>query len=480
MAANAELRWPRRALGGAAALAAGDWSGWGELLPLREALDGSGDLHLPVCLPPGKYHCSFLVDGEWRLRPDVDAAHAPDGRFANVLQAAPAPAFRIFYATGWADAALRVRPLDAAGAPAGAWRDVPLAATPSRGAPGGGRWVAAAVDAAAAPGAPAPAALEFVPFSAAAGGEDRPAGGGAYLAPHPGGYKLAAGALRPFVRAAAPPAMLVADLDGTLVGEGPAAAAALAEFRDYWEGSAALAGCALAYNTGRSLGQFQGLLESLGGLLPVPDALVTAVGTKVFLLDREGGTRGTASGGAWREDAGWARALDTGWDLGAARAAAKAAVDAAPGDVHWLDDGSEHPHRVALAAKAAAAPAVAAGLEAAAAAAGLRFQTIISGVGEYRYVDCVAARAGKRAALEYVAALFGVPSERTLAAGDSGNDALMLGGTCAGVLVGNAQPELVAWALARADAQGAPPRLVLADAPLGRGVLEGLMRHGLY
>jgi hypothetical protein len=56
----------------------------------------------------------------------------------------------------------------------------------------------------------------------------------------------------------------------------------------------------------------------------------------------------------------------------------------------------------------------------------------------------------------------------------------MLGGTCAGVLVGNAQPELVAWALARADAQGAPPRLVLADAPLGRGVLEGLMRHGLY
>ncbi len=73
-----------------------------------------------------------------------------------------------------------------------------------------------------------------------------------------------------------------------------------------------------------------------------------------------------------------------------------------------------------------------------------------------------------------------MPAERTLAAGDSGNDALMLGGTCAGVLVGNAQPELVAWALARADAQGAPPRLVLADAPLGRGVLEGLMRHGLY
>ncbi len=43
-------------------------------------------------------------------------------------------------------------------------------------------------------------------------------------------------------------------------------------------------------------------------------------------------------------------------------------------------------------------------------------------------MDCVAARAGKLQALERVRALFGVPRERCVAAGDSGNDILMLEG----------------------------------------------------
>jgi hypothetical protein len=66
----------------------------------------------------------------------------------------------------------------------------------------------------------------------------------------------------------------------------------------------------------RSLGQFLGLLEWKGGALPLPDVLITAVGTKIWRLDTQGGTRGTASGAAWQEDQQWARALDEGWDLG--------------------------------------------------------------------------------------------------------------------------------------------------------------------
>ena len=54
---------------------------------------------------------------------------------------------------------------------------------------------------------------------------------------------------------------------------------------------------------------------------------------------------------------------------------------------------------------------------------------IVSGVGDYRYVDCVAIRAGKQEALEYTRALFNVPLSRCMAAGDSGNDILMLEGT---------------------------------------------------
>ena len=141
----------------------------------------------------------------------------------------------------------------------------------------------------------------------------------------------------------------MSDLDGTLVGEGPEADAKTAEFGRSWEDSAALVGSVLVYNTGRSQGQFEGLLKDKNGALPLPDALITAVGTKIFLLNREGGTRGTASGLEWHEDLQWSTVLDENWDLKVAREAGAAAVAAAPeGSAHWLDDGSEHPHRIAL------------------------------------------------------------------------------------------------------------------------------------
>ena len=53
---------------------------------------------------------------------------------------------------------------------------------------------------------------------------------------------------------------------------------------------------------------------------------------------------------------------------------------------------------------------------------------IVSGVGDYRYVDCVAIKAGKQEALEYIRALFNIPMSHCMAAGDSGNDILMLEG----------------------------------------------------
>jgi hydroxymethylpyrimidine pyrophosphatase-like HAD family hydrolase len=63
-----------------------------------------------------------------------------------------------------------------------------------------------------------------------------------------------------------------------------------------------------------------------------------------------------------------------------------------------------------------------------------------------------------------------------VAAGDSGNDILMLEGGNKGIVVGNSQPELVSWVL-RQPQSG---RLVVTEAPMARGILEGLARHGLY
>ena len=58
----------------------------------------------------------------------------------------------------------------------------------------------------------------------------------------------------------------------------------------------------------------------------------------------------------------------------------------------------------------------------------LQVQVIVSGTGDWRYVDCVSAQGGKLAALEHVRRLFNVPRSRAVAAGDSGNDILMLAG----------------------------------------------------
>ena len=58
----------------------------------------------------------------------------------------------------------------------------------------------------------------------------------------------------------------------------------------------------------------------------------------------------------------------------------------------------------------------------------VQVRVIVSGSGGWRYVDCVAMRAGKQEALEYIRAMFNIPLSHCMAAGDSGNDTLMLEG----------------------------------------------------
>ena len=144
-------------------MVAGDWSGWGELLPL--SFDPVTDVHSLRCsLPPGTYAYQFLVNDEWRLRPDVDAAHTIDGHFANIVKVTLPQTFRIFYSTGWTgEVSLKVRGLDAEGVPlTDDWTEVEMHNTASRSHldSTGRQWKAAKV---AACGVNAPAALEFIP-----------------------------------------------------------------------------------------------------------------------------------------------------------------------------------------------------------------------------------------------------------------------------------------------------------------------------
>lgn len=175
-------------------------------------------------------------------------------------------------------------------------------------------------------------------------------------------------------------------------------------------------------------------------------------------------------------DAGWARILDADWSLDAARAA----IDScASSGCHWLDRGEEHPHRLALSVPADEAAALACAVVDAVEGRGFRAQAILSGIGDRRYLDVLSVHGGKRSAMDYVRRVFAVARDRVVAAGDSGNDVLMLDGDGPGVVVGNAQPALVEWATER-DQRQARGRVVLTEAPLARGVLEGLARHGFF
>jgi sucrose-6F-phosphate phosphohydrolase len=489
---SARFSWPTQLLGGKHVAVIGEWSSWeGEALELHLvetqisafAKTTAISHELACCLPPGEYAYQFLVDGKVKTNPG-EASKTLTSRGTekvNVKKVPQAPAVRMYYSTGWNSPKLRARWVGEHGEK-GAWKEVALHHTTARGGDDGGVcWKYAVVDFIPEDSTQSfePKELEFYPFDAESKKEDHPSAGGNYFCSFPGGYKLKSGVVRPFNQSIAPPMMLVSDIDGTLVSheENDVTIASTGRFAKYWEDRAALTGSFLVFNTGRSFGQVLGLLEHMKGTLPIPDAIITAVGTKIFLLDREKGHRGTSSGSHWHEDVQWAKSLDHGWDLNKARIAASEVIAELSGEqIAWLDDGTEHPHRVALSVHVNAVDLAMHLLKEKLDAHGMNFKLIISGTMEWRYLDCVSGNAGKHAALEHLRSMYGIAVDRCVAAGDSGNDILMLEGANPAIVVGNAQAALMEWAV-RQPQDG---RVVVADAEVADGVLEGLARLNLY
>lgn len=478
VAASAQFIWAA-GWGGKEVLVTGSFAGWSELIPLTYDA-GQHQFHVACSLTPGVYSYQFLVDGRWVTSPDAPIAKDDAGHLCNTMEVRVPPAFHIFYATGWQHPVLHYCAHSSGQPPLEGWQTAVMSQTSSRARPAGGLWNTAIVP---VPQDMAPSAcmLDFHisgETPAGASGVDRPGGSGSYACQVHGGFKLQKGRMLPFPRAQDAPLMVVSDLDGTMVGESPAADAATAQFCEYWENTAALAGGVLVYNTGRSLGQFQELLASKAAMLALPNALITAVGTKVFILqDRHAGGEVQPAEHEWVEDLQWAARLSQGWHLPSVREVANQVIAECGGEggAHWLDSGTEHPHRIALSVQASCVPSAVAGLQQGCHARGLQVQVIVSGIGDWRYVDCVSNQGGKLQALEYVRSLFNIPRSHCVSAGDSGNDILMLQGSNPGIIVGNSQPELLDW-LATQPQDG---RLQLTDAPFAHGILEGLARHGL-
>lgn len=445
----------------------GSFVGWQELLPLQACSDGVHRVN--CCLPPGKHHIQFLVDGSWFLNPELPTEADESGRQCNTIVTEVAESFQIFYMSSWLRPTLQSRLLDKDGRALEDWQTTPFERSQSRQAP----WQSSRVDATRAGAAnPAECRLEFT-LEGPSGELDCLPGGKPYIVYAPGAYKLEMGVIKPFPQACAPPFMLVSDVDGTMIDETAEADAAAADFQRYWESVASLCSSVLVYNTGRSIGQLTGLLEYKRHCMTVPDVVITAVGTKIFMLNRKV-TRQAAETDAWEEDLSYSALLDRDWDLRAVRMAAQRCISER---CAWLDDGSEHPHRIVLSVQAGHVREVAERVRADVEAAGARVQVVVSGMGEWRYVDILSVHGGKMAAVEYVRRVFGIPRDRVVTAGDSGNDILMLEGENPAIVVGNAQPALLEWIVKQEQLSR---RVILADKALAHGILEGLARHGLY
>ncbi|MFQ3612971.1 MAG: sucrose-phosphate phosphatase [Cyanobacteriota bacterium] len=245
--------------------------------------------------------------------------------------------------------------------------------------------------------------------------------------------------------------LLVTDLDYTLVGD----PSALQDLNPKLEQLRAQTGLKLVYATGRSWYLYQELLQEYP-LLP-PDALILSVGTAVHYQ------------GLPEPDPNWTNHLSQGWDREAVAEVAAQFPELRPQPAseqgsfklsYWLDAGR--------------AEWVIAQLSRELAQRGLAVNPVYS---SGRDLDLLPLAGNKGSALRYLQQEWGIPGEQTLACGDSGNDQLLLqaaiesGGY--GVVVGNAQPELLDW-----YRKNPTPHCLLAAATCAGGILEGLQHFG--
>jgi sucrose-phosphate synthase len=236
--------------------------------------------------------------------------------------------------------------------------------------------------------------------------------------------------------------LIVCDIDNTLTGD----RGALSNFLDWL--AFHRGDVAFGIATGRVL---KSTLQALKEWeIPQPDVLITAVGSELFY-----------GRGRMVEDAGWRRLIDRHWNLEKIRETLRSV----PG-LRIQPRADQRPYKLSYFIDPAKAPSIKA-IRKRLRDAGLEANVIYS---HEAYLDLLPARASKGGALRYLAHRWGLPLERVVVAGDSGNDAEMLTSGACGVVVGNHSPEL-------AKLRGRPG-VYFAEADNARGILEGIAHFG--
>ncbi len=243
------------------------------------------------------------------------------------------------------------------------------------------------------------------------------------------------------------PFLFVTDLDNTLVGDDEA----LAELNRQLSQHRQEHGTKIVYATGRSPTLYR-QLQTEKHLLE-PDALIAAVGTEIYL------------NGSDTPDPAWSEKLSQGWDRDLV-----VATTADFADLVAQPDSEQRPFKVSFFLTEAIALEVLPQLESLL-QANLDIKLIYS---TGQDLDILPRHSDKGLAMQFLRQQWGIQPEQTVVCGDSGNDlALFSVGEERGIIVGNAQPELLKWHNLNPSAYH-----YLANASCAGGILEGLNHFG--
>ncbi len=234
--------------------------------------------------------------------------------------------------------------------------------------------------------------------------------------------------------------ILVSDIDNTLIGDKNALRQLLRMLKDAGER------VAFGVATGRSVELTLAALEEWK--IPTPQLLITSVGSDIHY------------GPHLVQDKAWERHIHYRWRPDALRRAMKKLPGLKPQPSKGQGD-----FKVSYDVDPKKMPAVEEIVRQ------LRRQRLHARViySHQAYLDLLPIRASKGMALRYFATKWGIPLDRCLVAGDSGNDEEMLTGNTLAVVVGNHDPEL--------ERLRGEPFVYFARGRYARGIIEGIEHY---
>ncbi|MDZ8117660.1 HAD-IIB family hydrolase [Pontiella agarivorans] len=235
---------------------------------------------------------------------------------------------------------------------------------------------------------------------------------------------------------------LITDIDNTLIGDDNSR---LPELIDFLRNCHGRIGFGIA--TGRTIESATEILAEHG--IPQPDIMITSVGAEIYY------------GAEQHADQGWKAHISNHWNREKIRQLLR------PLDfLEYQEEDTQRPHKVSYNMDP--------GKDRLTRIHDLlqknrcRYTLIYS---HEQFLDILPHRASKGKSIRYLSYKWHIPLANILVAGDSGNDAEMLRGDTAGVVVGNYSAELEAFKGKR--------KIYFADADCAGGILEGIAHYNL-